>query len=97
MMRVTKLSIRNAAFAATLLLGFVASGCAQESSEKNLQASSQELPQAVAPVPSAAVPLAEKDCPSAQRYRDNICELAKKICGLQEDPGGNASAGGSTG
>jgi hypothetical protein len=45
------------------------------------------------PLPSVAQPLAEKDCPSAQRYRDNICELAKKLCGASDTRGGNVSAG----
>jgi hypothetical protein len=43
--------------------------------------------------PSAPIALTEKDCPSAQRYRDNICELAKRICGTTEDSVGNTAEG----
>jgi hypothetical protein len=80
-------------------------GCAQRRNETlSLKKAGEEvttepaLPSAVqlAPALPSAAPLAHKDCQGAQRYRDNICELAKKICGFGIDPGGNASAGGTT-
>jgi hypothetical protein len=64
-------------------------GCSKREDRSTKEAAPASAP----PLPSVAQPLAQKDCPSAQRYRDNICELAKRICGLQADPGGNASAG----
>jgi hypothetical protein len=71
--------------------------CAQKTDEpeqQKIQPSKLELPAASAPPPPAApAPLAEKDCESAQRYRDNICELAKKICGTADDSVGNAAEG----
>lgn len=81
-----------------ILLGAVCSvlvlqGCSKrDASEK---AKYREVEPATAPVLPSAVPepLAQKDCSSAQHYRDSICDLAKRICGLQPDPGGNASAG----
>lgn len=92
MMRIEQQMLRTTARTATLLLVFVMTGCAQERSEK---AAYRDVQPATVPVlPSAAPePLAQKDCSSAQHYRDNICDLAKRICGLQPDPGGNASAG----
>lgn len=69
-------------------------GCAQK-----MEHEQQLKESAKAPRPAASVlapppaPLAEKDCPSAERYRDNICELAKKICGTTDDSAGNVAEG----
>jgi hypothetical protein len=68
--------------------------CARKSPEPE-----QKPTQAVAPpAPSVATlpkatELVPKDCEGAQRYRDNICELAKKICGTPDDSVGNAAEG----
>jgi hypothetical protein len=70
--------------------------CAQKTDEpeqQKIQPSKLELPAASALPPPPPAPLAEKDCESALRYRDNICELAKKICGTSADSVGNAAEG----
>lgn len=94
MARLTLRRRRGVAQGACLCIALLAlQGCSKRDvSEK---AKYREVQPATVPVlPSAAPePLAQKDCSSAQHYRDNICDLAKRICGLQPGPGGNASAG----
>lgn len=94
---------------ATLLSGLLITACARKSSEPEQAAlepahvepptsSAVPLAPSTGPsvpitVPSLESALTGKDCDSAQNYRDNICELAKKICGTTDDSAGNAAEG----
>jgi hypothetical protein len=78
---------------ATVLACCLIAGCAQkmELDEQPKESSKTPPPAASAIAPAPPAPLAEKDCPSAERYKDNICELAKKICGTTDDSAGNVA------